>query len=53
MLANSVAVQRACNNEVEGPRSDISKARLALLWSINELSPHCTSPVHTGIHSII
>ena len=50
-IANSVAAQSACNNEVEGPRSDVSKARPAL---INQrISPHFTSPVHTGIHSKI
>ena len=30
-LANSVAAQSACNNEVKGPRFDISKARPALV----------------------
>ena len=43
-MANSVAAQSACNNEVEDPRSDISKARPAL---VNQrISPHRTSPVH-------
>ena len=47
-IANSVAAQSACNNEVEGPRSDISKARPAL---VNQrISAHRTSPVHTRIH---
>ena len=34
--------QSACNNEVEGLRSDVSKGRPAL---VNQrISPHCTSP---------
>ena len=41
-IADSVAAQSACNDEVEGPRSDISKARPALV--------NRTSPVHTRIH---
>ena len=49
--ANSVAARSASNNEVESPRSDVSKGRPAL---VNQrVSPHCTSPVHTEIQSII
>ena len=44
-IANTVAAQSACNNEVGDPRSDFSKPVSPLVnqW----ISPHCTSPVHT------
>ena len=51
MQANSLAAQSACKNEVEGPGSDVSKGRPAL---VNQsISPHCTPPVHNGIQTII
>ena len=41
-----LVAQSASNNEVEGPLSDISKARPPLV------NPHRASPVHSRIHPV-